>query len=112
MLKTYCSRVKFHVSQEASFGLGWTSLHDPASMEPYILHVSVLLSCQHTAVKPIHRALYRHWTLLMTDVREDKQHTAAIRDCRLHEQLTGVEMEEFHVSGQCIMCSVHFLIII
>lgn len=44
MLKTYSSIVKFHVSQEASFGLGWTFLHEPESMKPYILNVSVLLS--------------------------------------------------------------------
>lgn len=74
-LKTYSSIVKLHVSQEASFGLAWTSLHAPESMKPYILHVSVLLSCQHTALKPNHRALCRHWTGLMTDVRQDKQHT-------------------------------------
>lgn len=75
MVKTYSSIAKLHVSQEALFGLGWTSLHDPESIKPYILHVSVLLSCQHTAVKPNHRALCRHWTGLMTDMRQDKQHT-------------------------------------
>lgn len=80
MLRTYSSIVKLCVSQEASFGLGWTSLHNPESMKPYILHVSVLFSCQHTAVKPNHGALCRHKTLQMTDVGKGKQHTTAITD--------------------------------
>ena len=60
MVKTYNSRVKFQVRQEASFGFGWTPLHGPESKEPYILHVSMLLCWQHTAVKPIHKAFCRH----------------------------------------------------
>lgn len=80
MVKTYNSGVKFQVRQEASFGFGWTPLHDPESKEPYISHVSMLLCCQHTAVKLIHTAFCRHQTLVMTDIREDKQPTTATSD--------------------------------